>query len=363
MSKRSCVIRMSVLLALLPAVAGCGFFGGAWALPTQQAVLAPEPLPARIGIGAGAQVHVIVIDEREAKLVGYQKHGHFSRIVSLEDLATVLRGRLEKGLANLGFELLAAPDPSATTLAVRLVTFSYNVEHFWRSARSGATALIIRDSAAVFEKRYEPTPLTERSKLSGLVGADSVDQQVNAMLNDLVAKVLGDLELLHMLRSGPGIAPAPQEGPPRVVDLRVSALVVSESDPAVEVPENVRGLFADRLPQLLPAEGALAHDLRIVYRFVHYDPGSRFLRSLTGREGGPSNLFGNTFSEKGKGAITVEATFFDSEGGALGTLQVEGTTLHQGPECEGGCPFDLAVQNAAEQVAAYVRGNFLKPRQ
>jgi hypothetical protein len=361
MSERFSLIRTSVLVALLLTVAGCG-----WQLQARPAVLAPELPPAPINIGAGARVYVIVVDERETKVVVHRKHDFFSRIMFSKDLAAVLRGSAEKGLSNLGFELLAAPDPSATTLAIRLVAFSYDVSRTLRSSRYEATALLLRKGASVFEKRYE-SAAPAVSKLQSGFGLDSADPQIDRMLEDLLAVILGDLELLRALQSGPELTPASREGSLTVVDLRFPALMVSEDDPAVELPEDVRKLFSDQLHQFLPAAGALRHDLRIVYRFVHYNPGSQFLRSFA------DNPLGKVLGEKGKGAITVEATFFDSEGSPLGTLRAEGTTplpvvygwgqVDRPPGCVFGCPFDSAVQEAADQVARHVRGNFLKPRQ
>jgi hypothetical protein len=150
--------------------------------------------------------------------------------------------------------------------------------------------------------------------------------------------ILGDLELLRSLRSGPAVAPGPREGLPGVVNLSVPTLLVSEGDPAVEVPEDARKAFADWLHLLLPAPGALQHDLRIVYRLVHYDRGSPFR----------------------PGSFAVETAFFDGDGRTLGSYRGEATTDES---CGGRCPFRLVVQFAAEKVAEYVRGHFLKPAQ
>lgn len=136
----------------------------------------------------------------------------------------------------------------------------------------------------------------------------------------------------------------------------VPPLDVVEGDSPVEVPEDIRKVFAERLNQLLPGRELFKRGLKIKYRFVQYDPGNRFLRWLWGGIGGI-----------GMGLITVEAMYLDGADQELATIKAEGMvgdsfsgTVSAAREISFVSPgsIDVAIQRAAEKIVEYARQNF-----
>lgn len=143
---------------------------------------------------------------------------------------------------------------------------------------------------------------------------------------------------------------------PIETSLMVPPLEVVEGDSPVEVPEDIRKVFAERLNQLLPGRELFKRGLKIKYRFVLYDPGNRFLRWLWGGIGGI-----------GMGLITVEAMYLDGADQELATIKAEGMvgdsfsgTVSAAREISFVSPgsIDVAIQRAAEKIVEYARQNF-----
>jgi hypothetical protein len=309
--------------------------------PIHRITLAPELPPTPFKLGAGSTVHVVVIDERQTRLLGFSNDFHQVRS---ESPATVLHGALEQGLSNLGFAVAAASDLPGTTLVIRLRRFDMTRPVFsqakyrdlFQMVGFRATTLVLRKGTTVFRRTFESELRDEAIKLSLL--ASDQRRAFNVLLTDLLAMILGDPELLRSLTGGPEAALGPREGLSETVNLSIPSLLVTEDEPAVEVPEQIRKDFADWLHQLLPVPGALRHDLRITYRVVDYYRG----------------IF-----DSSRDGFLVESTFFDGAGRILGSHRAG----HTDDLCIfSGCDsFTKLLVGRAEQVAGYVRGHFLKP--
>jgi len=132
---------------------------------------------------------------------------------------------------------------------------------------------------------------------------------------------------------------------PAEISLQVSSIDVIEGNSAIDVPEDVRKAFQERLNKLLYEEGNFQRgpDLKIKYRFVQYNPGNQFTRWFWGGIG-----------NAGEGSMTIEAKYFDTADKELATIQAEGKI---GSGFFGGS-FDFAVEKAAREIAEYTKQNF-----
>jgi hypothetical protein len=130
---------------------------------------------------------------------------------------------------------------------------------------------------------------------------------------------------------------APAETPERF-----SEAEIIEGQSTVSVPSDVNAAFQSKLAQLVYGEGGFSQGpgLKIKYRFIQFNPGSQFTRWFWGGLG-----------SAGKGTMTVEAIFLDPSGKELAKIQSEGEITSGAL----GGSFDLAVQKAAAEVAAYAR--------
>lgn len=88
-------------------------------------------------------------------------------------------------------------------------------------------------------------------------------------------------------------------------------------------------------------------DLTIRYRFIQFDPGSRFTRYMLGGLG-----------NAGEGSMTVEFIFFDEQNQEVGKIHTEGKI---GSGFFGGST-DSAVESAAEALLRYIESNFVNKK-
>jgi len=127
--------------------------------------------------------------------------------------------------------------------------------------------------------------------------------------------------------------------------LSTSFVNVVEDSPLLDVPDDARKEFREKLEDLLYEEGTFQRgsDLEIRYRFVQYDPGSQFTRWFWGGLG-----------SSGEGSLTIEVKYFDATHKELATIHTEGEI---GSGVFGG-DFSFALKKAAEEIFEYTEDNF-----
>ncbi|MGZ3633869.1 MAG: DUF4410 domain-containing protein [Parachlamydiaceae bacterium] len=105
---------------------------------------------------------------------------------------------------------------------------------------------------------------------------------------------------------------------------------------------SVKGVFEKQLTRKLYKDGQIQQGpgIKLKYRFIQYNEGSRFARCMLGG-------IGNC----GKASLLVEVVYLDCNRIELGKIQTEGK-ISSG--LTGGSS-DSAVQQAAEEVATYTR--------
>jgi len=132
---------------------------------------------------------------------------------------------------------------------------------------------------------------------------------------------------------------------PPEMKVRVSSVDISEEIPTVNVPEDVRTKFQEKLNHLLYKEGTFkkGSDLKIKYRFIQYDPGNQFTRWFSGGIG-----------NAGEGSLTIEVKYFDATGKELSTIHTEGK-IQSGFF---GGSFDFALEKAAREIVEYTKNSF-----
>jgi Domain of unknown function (DUF4410) len=115
---------------------------------------------------------------------------------------------------------------------------------------------------------------------------------------------------------------------------------IIEDKATINVPADVSAQFKTSLSKELFEKGGFTRGdgLKIQYRFIQFNPGSRVARYVVG--------FG-----AGKGSMTVEAKFFDQKGNELAKIQSEGEII---AGAFGGS-FNLAVQKTAKEIAEYAK--------
>ena len=117
---------------------------------------------------------------------------------------------------------------------------------------------------------------------------------------------------------------------------------IFEEKSTVQVPENMKAQFKGALEKELFEKGGFVRGdgLKIMYRFVQFNPGSQFSRWFWGGIG-----------SAGKGTMTVEARFLEFNGKELAKIHSEGEIASGFL----GGDFNLAVQKAAKEIAEYAK--------
>jgi hypothetical protein len=134
--------------------------------------------------------------------------------------------------------------------------------------------------------------------------------------------------------------------PPALMQATYNTLKIESGTDTVSIPADARAHFEKRLNEYLltatpPTKFKSGNDLTLRYRFIQFDEGSRALRYIVG--------FG-----AGRGKMTAEVTFVDGQGKEVARINVEG-------EISAGFfggDFDMAISQAARQVADYTVKNF-----
>ena len=126
--------------------------------------------------------------------------------------------------------------------------------------------------------------------------------------------------------------------------VKMPSISIIDSTSLVNVSRNSKVIFKKELSEALYVKNfQRGSDFRLVYSFIYYDEGSRFLRWLGG------NLF-----RLGKGIVKVQVKYLDSTGKELASIEAEGTIVSGWY----GGSLDYAIERAAEQVAEYTIDQF-----
>jgi hypothetical protein len=117
---------------------------------------------------------------------------------------------------------------------------------------------------------------------------------------------------------------------------------IFEEKSTVQVPEQMKAQFKAALEKELFEKGGFVRGdgLKIMYRFIQFNPGSQFSRWFWGGIG-----------SAGKGSMTVEARFLEFNGKEMAKIQAEGE-ITSGAF---GGSFNLAIQKAAKEIAEYAK--------
>ena len=196
--ERGKYINAMVTTAIIFLLGGCGPV-----LVADELVLAPQVSVTPINIGSGAKVYLTVLDERLQRSLADFTLGPFNyrhTDSASGDPGHLFQESLRMGLLNLGFEVLPSPEVSPVSLEIQLRSLQYYPLHDGKGGLEGyafvaaAWAEIRRGETHVFQKRWESA-----SNSKGFTRRWR-EEKINAAFSDLIAKILGDLELLTALK-------------------------------------------------------------------------------------------------------------------------------------------------------------------
>jgi len=157
--------------------------------------------------------------------------------------------------------------------------------------------------------------------------------------------LIGVTILLGLSLSACGVGTTRVVQPPQHLH-RPTSLEVVEGDSPVPVPPGVKKDFDEHLRNLLFDEDdpfKQGKELKLVYRFVQFQPGNQFAR-----------WFLKGLGNAGEGSLTVEAKYLDPAGNEVSSILAGGKI---GSGIFGGF-YDLAVQKSAGEIAVYTKQNF-----
>ena len=130
---------------------------------------------------------------------------------------------------------------------------------------------------------------------------------------------------------------------PSESSIKTASMAIAHGEDTVSVDSEYGAYFQTKLGEELYKEGAFTNgdEMTLQYRFIQLDQGSRAKRYMLG-------------PIAGKGTMTIEIIYLDSEG-------TEVAKIHTGGEVSGGFfggSFKSALDKAAQEAAEYAVSNF-----
>ena len=130
---------------------------------------------------------------------------------------------------------------------------------------------------------------------------------------------------------------------PADTSYRASAIEVNRAASTVQVPDEYTSYFDGKLREDVFKSFARGNGIKLEYRFISFDEGSRFKRYLSGGIG-----------NWGEGTLLIEANFLDGSGKKIGSIETD-AVISGGMF---GGSFENALDKAAEKLSSYAVANF-----
>ena len=155
-------------------------------------------------IGAGIAVELQVIDDRDSTVVGQRGVGMIGADITAQSVLRVLEEELTGAFEANSFTVLPAGTTADAEVEVRLRAFKFFIESgFFSGAKN--TSVVVSVEA---EKNGQDFDRTYRSSSEEAIlfvpGGESIDAKLNAALSVVLAKIIGDRELMAFLVQRPG---------------------------------------------------------------------------------------------------------------------------------------------------------------
>lgn len=183
-----------IALVLSGAVlSGCAF-------NPQQASLNPTLNISESQVGSNTKVAVKVIDERADKSLGRRgtAYGDAAEITAKQDLTTVVKEEIEKGLAKQGF-IIGETEGADSLLTVEIRALEYSTSQgFWTGGVhiKGAFKGRAKNADSDMEKMYR---YEKEERVVVVPTAETNEKWINEALTETLSKLITDGELLSFL--------------------------------------------------------------------------------------------------------------------------------------------------------------------
>lgn len=177
-------------------VGGCAF-------QQQRVILQPELRMLPSEIGQGKSVAVKVVDERPEKDFGHRGsvYGKMAKISSNQDVAAVIRVKVEEGLKRSGFqpEPWKEESPRSLRVEIRFIEYSTSAGYWTGGVHTKSTLKAISSNGG---KLYENIYRVENEERVMVVPfADENEKSINDIVSLALQKMFNDTELLTFLAS------------------------------------------------------------------------------------------------------------------------------------------------------------------
>ncbi|NWF36337.1 DUF4410 domain-containing protein [Mariprofundus sp. KV] len=130
---------------------------------------------------------------------------------------------------------------------------------------------------------------------------------------------------------------------PTTTIYKTDVIEVTKANSTVQVPDEFVAYFDKRLRSEVHKSFANGNKLRLEYRFISFDEGSRFKRYMGGGIG-----------NWGQGTLLIQADFYDENGNKLSSMQTD--AVISGGFFGGS--FESAIDLAVEKMTEYAIANF-----
>ncbi len=159
----------------------------------------PTVDPSASDIGTGTRVFFRFVDERDDVVIGHRGVATVGAKISSSDLPAIIEAQLRQFLTKKQFALTDAEPAGAASVTYRLRSFKFDIESGFFTGGQNASAAL-----AVDAKRGDRTYTTvyrynSEERILFVPAGVQIDNQMNAALNQILAKADTDENLTHLL--------------------------------------------------------------------------------------------------------------------------------------------------------------------
>ena len=189
--------RQFAVLALVGAI----WLGGCTFTSHEIELMATPPSAARVNIGEGVGLQIVVIDDRDQRVIGQRGVGSIGSDISSPQLVDYIQRQVVQGFQSRGFVLVSDNQPHDMSATVFLRSFKWHTQMgFWTGGENVHVSIKADATNSKTKESLVKTYQYDHEKRVLFVSfGEEITRRMNAGLSDVLAQLFSDDELMRFL--------------------------------------------------------------------------------------------------------------------------------------------------------------------